>query len=50
MLTLYGIPNCNTVKGIKENNVAYEFHIIIKKDGLVKKIENGWPNNRGKSW
>jgi arsenate reductase len=44
MLTLYGIPNCNTVKKartwLEENNVEYEFH-NYKKDGISKeKIEN----------
>jgi arsenate reductase len=44
MLTLYGIPNCNTVKKartwLEGNNVEYEFH-NYKKDGISKeKIEN----------
>ncbi|MDP5121121.1 MAG: ArsC family reductase [Spirosomaceae bacterium] len=44
MLTLYGIPNCNTVKKartwLQENNVAYEFH-DYKKQGIdAEKIEN----------
>lgn len=44
MLTLYGIPNCNTVKKartwLQENNVAYEFH-DYKKQGIdTEKIEN----------
>lgn len=44
MLTLYGIPNCNTVKKartwLQENNIAYEFH-DYKKQGIdAEKIEN----------
>ncbi|HBA09558.1 MAG TPA: arsenate reductase, partial [Methylotenera mobilis] len=37
MLTLYGIPNCNTVKKARtwldENGVAYTFH-DFKKSGI----------------
>lgn len=44
MLTLYGIPNCNTVKKarmwLEKNNVDYNFH-DYKKLGVTKeKIEN----------
>ncbi len=44
MLTLYGIPNCNTVKKarlwLEENNVDYVFH-DYKKQGIdTNQIEN----------
>lgn len=44
MLTLYGIPNCNTVKKartwLEENSVEYSFH-NYKKLGIEEiKIEN----------
>lgn len=62
MITLYGIPNCDTIKKarkwLKDNNVDYTFH-DYKKLGVpekelttwVKKI--GWEillNKRGTTW
>ena len=45
MLTLYGIPNCNTVKKartwLQENNVAYEFH-DYKKLGVDESTIENW--------
>ncbi|PWJ58195.1 Spx/MgsR family transcriptional regulator [Dyadobacter jejuensis] len=42
MLTLYGIPNCNTVKKarvwLEENEVAYTFHDFKKKGVDADKI------------
>lgn len=62
MITLYGIPNCNTVskarKWLTENNIDYQFH-NFKKDGLdqqtlVKWVAAlGWEillNKRGTTW
>lgn len=62
MITLYGIPNCDTVKKARrwldENDVEYHFH-NFKKDGLkIELIENwftdiGWEqllNKRGTTW
>ena len=44
MLTLYGIPNCNTVKKtrtwLEENNVEYSFHDYKKLGVTQSKIEN----------
>jgi Spx/MgsR family transcriptional regulator len=44
MLTVYGIPNCDTVKKtrtwLEKNNIAYTFH-DYKKEGIDNdKIEN----------
>lgn len=44
MLTVYGIPNCDTIKKtlnwLKANNIAYQFH-DYKKQGISReKIEN----------
>lgn len=45
MLTLYGIPNCNTVKKARNwldaNNVSYEFH-DFKKQGIDEAALNNW--------
>lgn len=62
MITLYGIPNCNTVskarKWLTENNIDYQFH-NFKKDGLNQQIINKWVdalgwevllNKRGTTW
>ena len=62
MITLYGIPNCDTVskarKWLSANNIEYQFH-NFKKDGLNQKtLENwvvnlGWEillNKRGMTW
>ncbi len=62
MITLYGIPNCNTVskarKWLTENNIDYQFH-NFKKDGLDQKTINKWVdalgweillNKRGTTW
>lgn len=51
MITLYGIPNCNTVKKamdwFKENNLEVDFHDFKKKGITVEKLEEwfgifGW--------
>ena len=43
MLTVYGIPNCDTVKKalmwLKDHNVAYEFHDYKKKGITSEKLE-----------
>jgi len=62
MITLYGIPNCNTVskarKWLTENNIDYHFH-NFKKDGLDQQIIDKWVaalgwevllNKRGTTW
>lgn len=45
MITVYGIPNCDSVKkGLKlleSNNVAFQFH-NFKKDGLDAKTVKNW--------
>lgn len=45
MLTLYGIPNCNTVKKartwLEEHQVAYEFH-DYKKAGITEMKIKTW--------
>jgi arsenate reductase len=62
MVTMYGIPNCDTIKKarnwLKDNNIDYEFH-NYKKDGvpekeLIKWVKDvGWEillNKRGTTW
>ncbi len=62
MITLFGIPNCNTVskarKWLTENDVAYQFH-NFKKEGLDQKTLDDWIdalgwevllNKRGTTW
>lgn len=43
MLTVYGIPNCDTVKKaltwLKDHNVPYEFHDYKKKGVTTEKLE-----------
>jgi arsenate reductase (glutaredoxin) len=45
MLTLYGIPNCDTVKKarvwLQSQGIAYHFH-DFKKDGLSTAIIESW--------
>ncbi|MDX2504716.1 MAG: ArsC family reductase [Gammaproteobacteria bacterium] len=45
MITLYGIPNCDTVskarKWLTANNIDYQFH-NFKKDGLDQKTLDTW--------
>ena len=45
MLTLYGIPNCNTVKKARDwlesNHLDYQFH-DFKKQGISADILNNW--------
>ena len=45
MLTLYGIPNCNTVKKARDwlaaNHVAYQFH-DFKKQGVSTTLLESW--------
>lgn len=47
MITLYGIPNCNTVKKartwLEKNGVAYTFH-DFKKSGIDEDTLNSWLN------
>ena len=62
MVTLYGIPNCDTIKKARtwlvEANIEFQFH-DVRKDGLTKKQlvnwekDVGWEtllNRRGLSW
>jgi arsenate reductase len=61
-VTLYGIPNCDTVKKARTwldaHGVAYTFH-DFKKQGLDKAVAQGWLkeigsetliNRRGTTW
>lgn len=45
MVTLYGIPNCDTVKKamtwLKENSVTFQFH-DFKKEGIRKEKIKEW--------
>jgi arsenate reductase len=60
--TLYGIPNCDTVKKartwLEQNGVAYTFH-DFKKAGLERNAIDGWlkhvewevlVNRKGTTW
>jgi len=62
MITLYGIPNCDTVKKARswldQNNISFQFH-NFKKDGLSEDLldvwlkDIGWEtllNKRGTTW
>jgi arsenate reductase (glutaredoxin) len=62
MTTLYGIPNCDTVKKARawltEHGVAYDFH-DFKKQGVPANELNGWlkavgweilVNRKGTTW
>lgn len=62
MITLYGIPNCDTMKKarrwLQEHDVDYEFH-DYKKAGIDAQILNAWIdvvgwevllNRRGMMW
>lgn len=62
MITLYGIPNCDTMKKARswldENGIAYKFH-DFKKAGLDKDLLLAWIkavgwetllNRRGMMW
>lgn len=62
MITLYGIPNCDTIKKARKwleaNNCDYQFH-DFRKDGLEEALlrswadELGWEtllNKRGTTW
>jgi len=62
MTTVYGIPNCDTVKKARawltEHGVAYEFH-DFKKQGVPLKLIDGWiasvgweklVNRQGTTW
>ena len=61
-ITLYGIPNCDTVrkarKWLTERGLEYRFH-DLRKDGLDERQLRGWVaelgweallNRRGTSW
>jgi arsenate reductase (glutaredoxin) len=61
-VTLYGIPNCDTVKKARtwldQNGVAYTFH-DFKKAGLAPGLVDGWlkqvawdvlVNRKGTTW
>lgn len=62
MYTVYGIPNCNTVKKaldwLKQHEVAYEFHDYKKKGITAEKLQSwagqtGWEalvNKKGTTW
>ncbi|MFC4230531.1 ArsC family reductase [Parasediminibacterium paludis] len=62
MLTLYGIPNCNTVKKaidwLKKNEIEFQFHDYKKKGIDETKLKEwiaqiGWEklvNKRGTTW
>jgi len=62
MITLYGIPNCNTVKKarnfLEEHKVEYEFHDFKKKGAPADKLQEwckefGWEkviNRAGMTW
>ncbi len=45
MLTLYGIPNCDTVKKartwLEENQIDYQFH-DFRKDGISAELVKAW--------
>jgi arsenate reductase len=62
MITLYGIPNCGSVKKARDwlesQNIAYEFH-DFKKAGIDKNTITGWMqqaswevlvNKKGTTW
>ncbi|MCU7937708.1 MAG: ArsC family reductase [gamma proteobacterium symbiont of Bathyaustriella thionipta] len=62
MITLYGIPNCDTVrkarKWLTENEIDYQFH-NFKKEGLEQRLLEKWVdilgwevllNKRGTTW
>jgi arsenate reductase (glutaredoxin) len=62
MITIYGIPNCDTIKKtrkwLKENDIDYQFH-DYKKQGVPEKNlktwvkQLGWEallNKRGTTW
>jgi arsenate reductase len=62
MVTLYGIPNCDTVKKARnwldEHGIAYTFH-DFKKAGLDRKLVDQWlkdvdwetlVNRKGTTW
>ncbi len=62
MVTLYGIPNCDTMKKARnwlaDQGIAYRFH-DYKKDGLDQALLQGWVqelgweallNRRGMMW
>lgn len=50
MLTLYGIPNCDTItkarKWLQDQDVEYQFH-DFRKDGLDELLLSGWVKNVG---
>jgi arsenate reductase len=50
MLTLYGIPNCDTVKKartwLEGQGIAYAFH-DYKKAGIDKSLLEGWVRQAG---
>lgn len=61
-VTLYGIPNCDTVKKARtwltENGISYNFH-DFKKAGIDRKLIHGWlqhlewetlVNRKGTTW
>lgn len=61
-ITLYGIPNCSTVKKartwLEERDIAYVFH-DFKKAGIAQDVIDGWQkqvgwevlvNRKGTTW
>lgn len=61
-MTVYGIPNCNTVKKaltwLKEQGLSYDFHDFKKKGVTAEKLNEwcavfGWENvlnKKGTTW
>lgn len=62
MITVYGIPNCNTVKKaitwLNENKIDFQFH-DYKKQGITKAMLSNWSkqvsievllNKKGTTW
>ena len=62
MITLYGIPNCNTIKKAREwlanHNIEYHFH-DYKKEGITAEKLKNWiakfgvdtiVNKKGTTW
>jgi arsenate reductase len=50
MITVYGIPNCDTIKKtldwLKKNKIEYEFH-DYKKSGISKEKLSAWSKKVG---
>jgi len=50
MITIYGIPNCNTIKKTRtwfeQHHIPYNFH-DYRKEGISKKQLNNWCREKG---